>query len=622
MLAGMRYRISSYLPSIALVIALLAVLVVLAVFQYRWIGQVSDAERDRLRFGLGNAVDEFRAEFNRELARICAAAQVTPAMQEAEGDWNRYAQVCHERIAQLAFADLVREILVWREAHDGSSRFLKLDRDAPRFVDAPFPGYLDKLRALSVQPAAPGRRYPRDARAETWLFFGSIPALVHRLPPVRSEEAPRPERDTARTVLIVELDPGFVTREFLPELAQRYFSGPEGFHYDAMIRGTTGSVLFISDMSLSEADFRNADARTPLLPQVRDLMARMAAGGRPAGLVPREPPPPPLAAGGFRGDPQQRFSRFFPPVILLSAGEDDNWQLAARPLQGSLNSVVEGMRRRNLAISFGILILLAASLVMVVVSTQRARRLAHMQMNFVAGVSHELRTPLAVICSAGDNLAAGILPEGGGQVRKYGELVRDEGRRLAKMVEQILHFAGTQAGRQRVALRPVQVVELVQRQLKQMQGLIESSGFVLEMSLEPEMPSILADPEGLSRCIENLVTNALRYGVKSKWLGIRVHKAEKGQPEIQIAVADRGMGIDAQDLPRIFDPFYRGRAATLTQAHGSGLGLSITRETIASMGGRISVSSIPGQGSVFTIHLPAHFYSNQSTGEREHPLSR
>ena len=112
---------------------------------------------------------------------------------------------------------------------------------------------------------------------------------------------------------------------------------------------------------------------------------------------------------------------------------------------GSLEAAVNAARRRNLLVSTASSAMLGASMGLLVVSTRRAQELARQQIEFVAAVSHELRTPLAVIRSAADNLADGVVHDEA-QVRKYGELVRGEGRRLTEMVEQILEFAGIQSG--------------------------------------------------------------------------------------------------------------------------------------------------------------------------------
>src|SRR5207302_6342536 len=113
--------------------------------------------------------------------------------------------------------------------------------------------------------------------------------------------------------------------------------------------------------------------------------------------------------------------------------------------QGSLDAIVTKSRRRNMAISIGVLGLLGASFLIVIASAQRERRLARQQMAFVAAVSHELRTPLAVICSAAENLSDGVVADGA-QVKKYGSLIQTEGRRLGDMVERVMAFAGMTSG--------------------------------------------------------------------------------------------------------------------------------------------------------------------------------
>ena len=115
------------------------------------------------------------------------------------------------------------------------------------------------------------------------------------------------------------------------------------------------------------------------------------------------------------------------------------------------------------------------------------------------------------------------------------------------------------------------------------------------------------DPAALSQCIQNLLSNAIKYAGPVRWVGLRAEtgRAADGSPEVRISVEDKGAGIDASELSRIFDPFFRGTSATSRQIHGTGLGLSLVREMLEAMGGEISVKSSPGRGSTFTIHLPA-----------------
>jgi len=232
--------------------------------------------------------------------------------------------------------------------------------------------------------------------------------------------------------------------------------------------------------------------------------------------------------------------------------------------------------------------------------------LARLQMDFVAGVSHELRTPLAVICSAGDNLADGVVASSTQQIRQYGELIRKEGRQLAAMVEQIMQYASDRSGLRHYELQPARIVDVIQAVLEEARPVNEMLGFTVEQSIEPGLPLVRVDVEALSQALQNLVNNAVKYSGDSRWLSVKAASARtKKGVEVQVAVEDRGVGIAAADLPHVFDPFYRGTAATAAQVHGTGLGLYTAREAVAAMGGVVRVRSTPGKGSVFTIHIPA-----------------
>jgi signal transduction histidine kinase len=114
------------------------------------------------------------------------------------------------------------------------------------------------------------------------------------------------------------------------------------------------------------------------------------------------------------------------------------------------------------------------------------------------------------------------------------------------------------------------------------------------------------DSGALSLCIQNLIQNALKYSGECRRLKVRgEHVQNRYGSMVRLVVEDRGIGIDPQDLPHIFDPFYRGRKVAESQIHGTGLGLFIVREAVEAMGGSIDVKSTPGQGSAFTILLPA-----------------
>ena len=149
--------------------------------------------------------------------------------------------------------------------------------------------------------------------------------------------------------------------------------------------------------------------------------------------------------------------------------------------------------------------------------------------------------------------------------------------------------------------------------------LIRKNGFVLEQHVQPDLPKVMGDLSALSQCLQNLVTNALKYGEEGRWISISARAEESKDPrgrEVRISVQDRGKGIDRSELPRIFEPFYRSPAAVAGQVHGTGLGLPIASIAEA-MGGRLSVKSEVGVGSVSTVHLPVEETRDKSQTVRE-----
>jgi len=236
-----------------------------------------------------------------------------------------------------------------------------------------------------------------------------------------------------------------------------------------------------------------------------------------------------------------------------------------------------------------------------------AVQLAKLQMDFVASISHELRTPLAVIRSAAENIADGVV-EGKDQLAKYGAVIRKQSRQMTDLVNQILLFVSTRERTNRYTLKPLQVSEIVNSAMENTAELAREAGFVVEQSVEPDLPYVMGDLLALSRCLQNLIGNAIKYGARDRWVGIRAFREKTGsqsQGEVAISVQDRGIGIDKSDLPHIFEPFYRSAVVRAAQIHGTGLGLPLARSIAEAMGGRLTVESKPGVGSVFTLHLPS-----------------
>ena len=172
----------------------------------------------------------------------------------------------------------------------------------------------------------------------------------------------------------------------------------------------------------------------------------------------------------------ERMPRFDP---FHYAQSQDMWQLTATHKSGSVEAAVGALRRRNLMASFGVLGVLAITMGLILVGSQRARRLAKLQMDFVAGISHELRTPLAVISSAAENIAHGVV-EDKQQLVRYGNPIVKQSRQLTQLVEQVLQFAATQQAQGRQGLGPVSIPEVVDAALEGTSAMAAAAGFTVE----------------------------------------------------------------------------------------------------------------------------------------------
>jgi len=235
-----------------------------------------------------------------------------------------------------------------------------------------------------------------------------------------------------------------------------------------------------------------------------------------------------------------------------------------------------------------------------------AIQLAKLQMEFVASVSHELRTPLAVLSSAADNIADGVVKEKM-DLERYGRVLQNQSRQMTGLVDQILLFASTEDRKKRYVLEPLDVAQIVGSLESSTRELIQGAGFVVERHMQPGLPQVMGDLAAITQCLQNLVGNAVKYGANSRWIGLDVAlcpaEHSPGQ-EVRISVSDKGIGMDRSEIPHIFEPFYRSPRVNAMQIHGTGLGLALATRIAETLGGRLSVVSELSVGSTFTLHLP------------------
>jgi signal transduction histidine kinase len=360
---------------------------------------------------------------------------------------------------------------------------------------------------------------------------------------------------------------------FLPSLVQQHFPKKDNFDYEILIPDVrTGKVVYRSSPELVPADFR-LDV---------DDSIRLPFPGAP------RPPPPPNG----------------PPMRPRREGPEGGigWQLYARHRAGSLQSFTDDFRRRNLAISMGVFAILAVGIGFTFWSSERVRAMGRLQLEFAAGLSHELRTPLAAIRSAGYNLAAGNVA-GEEEVVKYGNLLQEQGVRLSNMVEQALLFGQTQSRRNTYERTPVDVEDVIRKAIESCRATFPHYSGEVAADVSPDSPLAMTNANAMGHCLHNLVMNAMKYGESPGSITVIVRPdLTRKNPELAITVENRGAGINRADLPRLFEPFYRG--ANAGGASGSGLGLYIVKSIIESLDGRVTVSS-SATGTRFTLHVPA-----------------
>jgi signal transduction histidine kinase len=226
--------------------------------------------------------------------------------------------------------------------------------------------------------------------------------------------------------------------------------------------------------------------------------------------------------------------------------------------------------------------------------TERARR------DLIAAVSHDLRTPLASLRALAEALDDGVVddPEG---VRRYLRLMTGETERLNMLIDDLFELARLESGALRLDRSPSPVQDLISEALERMTAQAGRKGLQLAGEVVGDPPPVLIDGQQVTRVLLNLVQNAIRHTPADGSVTLRAQPAEDG---VLVEVRDTGEGIGADDLPRVFDRFYRGDPARTREA-GAGLGLAIARGIVEAHGGRIWVESEPGRGTRFAFTLPA-----------------
>jgi signal transduction histidine kinase len=549
---------------------LVVLLPVLAYMQYRWVGQVSEGERERMQRNLETAAEQFRADFDGEFGR--AIRELTVGTTTArEGTSANYSQRYTSWLNTADHPQVVADVYLV-DAVDEQLRLRRWNNGIHVFEPSLWPEELDRHRG-DFQKAYVEFKAQRESGRQVRAAFSGEESLV--VAPLQNFEFPRVGPQVVQTAApmfgytVIQLDESYLRGQMIPSLAERHFTerGGEMYRVAVIVDDDSKRVLYRSSPEAT-TDLNNADITAALFSPPR--------GGRrgrgPSPQIAEEPP--------------------------------GRWRLMVQHQSGSLDAAVGTIRRRNLAISSGVLLLLTFAVVMLAATSRRAEKLAQQQMEFVAGVSHELRTPVAVIRSAAENLSSGVVS--GDRVKRYGQMLEGESRRLGDMVERVLQYAGIESGFNTAARVPLAPMEIIESAVESALPLVGPGEVTVHREIAPDLPPVIGDATALRSAVQNLVANAVKYGGRDRWVGVRAQRVrERRRDEVRITVSDHGPGIPAADLPHIFEPFYRGADAIERQIHGHGLGLSLVRRIVVAHGGQVTVATRPGAGTSFTITLPA-----------------
>jgi two-component system phosphate regulon sensor histidine kinase PhoR len=270
---------------------------------------------------------------------------------------------------------------------------------------------------------------------------------------------------------------------------------------------------------------------------------------------------------------------------------------------GSAGTSAEFESRRLILLAglAAVLALVAAGSYFIWRAFNREMAVARLQSDFVAAVSHEFRTPLTTLRQFNDLLADDekLPPE---KRHNFHAAQTRATERLHRLVESLLDFGRMEAGRRPYQFQRLDAGELVRAEADEFRAEVSARGFSVECDLDGAGHPVEADPEALARAVHNLLDNAAKYSGTGRSITIAVRRAGGS---VSIAVRDRGIGIPAAEQKRIFRKFVRGAAARTQGIPGTGIGLAMVRHIVEAHGGSIGVASTPGEGSTFTIVLPA-----------------
>ena len=277
------------------------------------------------------------------------------------------------------------------------------------------------------------------------------------------------------------------------------------------------------------------------------------------------------------------------------------WKVALFDQDGkSIEQLVGRERQLYMALFVGIIVVMLIGIVFTVRAVIHESEVSRIKSEFVSNVSHEFKTPLALIRMFGETLDTGIVTDESKR-REFYSIIRKESERLTHLINNVLDFSRMDSGTKEYNFEEADLVEVVRNSLEAYKFHIHDLGFEIENKLPGKLVMPKIDKDAISQVLLNLLSNAVKYSEDRKYIGVEVRK---NSTSALISVTDHGMGIQKEQLKKIFDKFYRVHTTKAKETRGSGLGLTLAKHIIEAHGGTIEVESEVGKGSKFTIRIP------------------
>jgi signal transduction histidine kinase len=271
--------------------------------------------------------------------------------------------------------------------------------------------------------------------------------------------------------------------------------------------------------------------------------------------------------------------------------------------QPALDDVVRATRRDN--VFYGVLlgfvvVLMLFGAVLIARDISRETETTRLKTEFVHHVSHELKTPLTLIRLYGETLQRKKSLSKPEQKEAY-EIITKESERLSHLINNVLDFSRIEMGKKEFDFKKGNIAEVIRDTLESYRYHLERKGFIIHEDIKDDLREMMFDTEGIASVLINLLSNAIKFSLATKEVSVILFKKDD---YAVLQVEDKGIGISAKEISRVFEKFYRSKDVKAADAKGSGLGLTLVKHITEAHGGKVEVQSEPGQGSTFSILLP------------------